>query len=482
MLAGAAGAEESAPAAGPPPSPADAQKILRVATSGDYAPFSFEASPGGAEALDGFDVEVARLFARDRGYRMEVVRFRWPDLSKELAAGSFDVAMSGVTVRPERSIAGRLSVPVAATQAVAITWKGSGVPTLADLDRPGRRIAVNAGGHLEKVAHGYFRRADVLPIADNAAVRMALLDRTADAVITDNFEEKVWTASAPDAVRLGTLSDDRKAYLLPAANAELAAELDRWLLAREADGTLAGLRRRYFRNSDGSEVTSGDETIATAEPVAALAAAVRERVALMPLVYEAKKADGKAIEDKAREVAVLDGAVGAVTAEAAAVGRNAPDAEAVRALFDVLIAVGKDVQQKIADTEARQRPGTIRKRPGSAAESQGGAKTAGEPTAAGSATAAEESADTGAAYATAAEDPDAEAVPRRTGPDLARDLRPAIGRITDKIARILVAMTEPVPVRGARSKLEASLASQGVRAERLDEMAEAVSRVSSTRK
>lgn len=463
--------------------PAAAEKVLRVATSGDYAPFSFEKADapsasnppvGGAaptdstaalDGLDGLDVEIARRFAAERGYRLEIVRFRWPDLSKELAAGSFDVAMSGVTVRPERSIAGRLSVPVAATQAVALTWKGSGVTTIPELDRPGRRIAVNAGGHLERVAHQVFRRADVLPIADNAAVRMALLDRTADAVVTDNFEEKVWTVSAPDAVRIGRMSDDRKAYLLPAANAEIAAELDRWLLAKEADGTLASLRRRYIRNSDGSELTGGDELLATAEPVAALAGAVRERLALMPFVYEAKKAEGKPVEDKAQEAAVLDGAVRAVAAEAAAVGAPGPDAETVRELFATLIEIGKDAQNRLADADARKRPGTVTKRSKDDDAEQAG-NAAADP--------AEK-----AQGAEAASRGDGK---RHTGPDLATEIRPAIARIGEKIARILVAMKTPVSKRDARSQLEAALAGQGVRAEKLDELAGAVSRIATRAK
>jgi chorismate mutase len=359
--------------------------------------------------------------------------------------------MSGVTVRPERAISGRLSVPVAATQAVALSWKGSGITSLEELDRTGKKISVNAGGHLEKVTQQFFRRADVMPIADNAAVRMALLDRTADGVVTDNFEEKVWMAGAPDAVHLGSLSNDRKAYLLPADRAELAAELDRWLLAREKDGTLAELRKRYFRNVDGSEVTSGDETLHTAAPVEALAAVVRERVGLMPFVYEAKKRDGKPIEDKVQEAAVLDGAARAVAAEAAAVSVPAPDEQAVRSLVETLIEIGKDVQQRAADSDGRQRPGAIVHRSG-----------APEPE-------TEEDAASGK-------------VVRTTGPDLAKDLRPALARIGEKIARIVVAMDEPVSARSARATLAASLESQGVKSERLDALADAVARLSARRK
>ncbi|MGH7860287.1 MAG: transporter substrate-binding domain-containing protein, partial [Candidatus Binatia bacterium] len=79
--------------------------VLRVGTSGDYPPFS----AGGK----GFDVEVAELLAADLGLRLEWVTFRWPELDERLAAGDFDVAMSGVTWRADRALVGWMTRAVA---------------------------------------------------------------------------------------------------------------------------------------------------------------------------------------------------------------------------------------------------------------------------------------------------------------------------------------------------------------------------------
>lgn len=75
--------------------------MLRVGSSGDYPPCSARTAGG---AWHGFDVEVARAVTRDRGRRLVLVPLRWPDLEAALARGDFDVAMSGVTVRPERLV------------------------------------------------------------------------------------------------------------------------------------------------------------------------------------------------------------------------------------------------------------------------------------------------------------------------------------------------------------------------------------------
>jgi cyclohexadienyl dehydratase len=79
---------------------------LRVGTSGDYAPFS-ERDASAPDGLAGFDVELVRRFAAERGVRPVWVRFRWPELAGDLRAGRFDVAVGGVTVRPERIALGR---------------------------------------------------------------------------------------------------------------------------------------------------------------------------------------------------------------------------------------------------------------------------------------------------------------------------------------------------------------------------------------
>ena len=160
-------------ASGTPAAAEDASR-LRVGISGDYAPFS----SGGTSAPAGFDVEVARAYAENRGVTLEFVSFRWPRLLAGLHGKRFDVAMSGVTVRPERSVAGRFTTPVAETGAVVLVRQPERWDNIEDLNRPDVRIAVNAGGHLERVANATFPRASLIAIPDNAAVRRALLEES----------------------------------------------------------------------------------------------------------------------------------------------------------------------------------------------------------------------------------------------------------------------------------------------------------------
>lgn len=325
-------------AAGPPPAAhaADAGGgTLVVGTSGDYAPFSFtpDGEPGG---LDGFDLALARAYARDAGVALDTVRFRWPGLARGLAERRFDVALSGVTVRPERSVYGRFGVAVAESGAVVLARAGA-ARRLDDLDREGVRVAVNAGGHLERVARARFRAARVEAVRPNDAVPRALAAGEVDAVVTDTLEAPHWEHDLPGVVRLGPFTRDRKAPLWVPEAGERAFALDAWLLAREADGTLARLRQRWL----------GVPGPRTATPLAALVAAVRERLAVMPLVARAKQATRRPVRDAEREARVLEAAQAGAARRAREAGVPALDPARVRVFYRAQIEAAVAVQERV---------------------------------------------------------------------------------------------------------------------------------------
>ena len=329
-------------------SPSAAQHIpsLRIGVSGDYPPFSF-AMEGDPMEIQGFDAAVARAFATDRHQELVMVRFRWPELLSDLTADRFDVAMSGITIRPERSLAGIFSVPVMASGAVVLVREDGGFADLAALDHPSARIAVNQGGHLERVTRAHFPRAAVTAIPENAAVRGALLDGSADAVVTDTLEAPIWLEGSEGMVQLGPFTRDQKAYLVHPDRTELATSLDAWLLDRESDGTLAALRQRYLGHGDSPR---------TAEPVSALLAAVGERLDLMPLVAEAKRATGTPVAVPERERHVIDAAL-AATREAARDANLEPlSDQKVRSFFEAQITAAKEIQRATLAGPAGEAP------------------------------------------------------------------------------------------------------------------------------
>jgi cyclohexadienyl dehydratase len=305
--------------------------VLRVATSGDYQPFSFHDAEG---ILTGFDIEVARRLAADLGRRVEIVPFRWPELGTLFdapeASRTVDVAMSGVTMRPDRAIHGVFTRPYAVTGAVAVIRRidrRRRFRRVEDLDRASVRVAVNAGGHLEQVARRRFAQAQIITVADNRSLPDLLAHGAADAVVSEEIEARTWPAER--VAVLGPFTRDRKAYLVARGAADLTRQVNNWLAARETDGWLNEARQRWL----------GARTVwmphdATIE---ALVAAMGQRLQLMPVVAAVKRRAGLPIEDPAQEARVLEH----VRAAATDAGLNADD---VAALFRVQIEAAKSVE------------------------------------------------------------------------------------------------------------------------------------------
>ena len=280
--------------------------MLRIGTSGDYPPFSRDG--------EGFDVEVARRMAHDLGFEIAWVPFRWPELAARLAAGDFDVAMSGVTWRPDRAVLGWMSSPVA-----------SGGPCVLGAADP-TRLGVNRGGVLERFARARFPRAQIDAVDGNADLGGLLARGEVDAIVTDSFEAPLLTKQR--ALReLRPICEpalDRKVYwVAPRRAAELGPRIDWWLARHEEE--VDALRARWLGGS--APRTELDDMLDL----------LARRLAMMPSVARWKRAHGAAIEDPAREARVV------AAAREAAVASGLEPAP-IEALFRLQIALASRVQ------------------------------------------------------------------------------------------------------------------------------------------
>lgn len=267
---------------------------LRIGFSGDYLPFAGRDARGRAIGLD---AELAHRLGADLGRRVQLVDFEWEHLLRDLRGGRFDLVASGVTMRPERAIFGRFSRPYALTGAVALIRREDRprLDSLRALDRAGVRVAVHAGGHLERVARRLFSRAAVTAVADNASLPGRLLDGRVDAVLTDSAEARQWMRAELYAV--GPFTQDHKALLLPRSAQALAEQIDDWLVARERDGWLDARRVHWL-----GDRASIDFDAMTRQAVAAL---IELRLELMPAIAAAKLTMGKPLRDEEQERRVL---------------------------------------------------------------------------------------------------------------------------------------------------------------------------------
>ena len=228
-------------------------RILRIATTGDYAPFSLEA--GGS--LTGADIEQASELAAHLGARPVFVRTTWPGLLDDLRAGRFDVALSGIGFTTERAALGAYSVAYheGGKTLLARCDERDRFDKPADLDRAGNRVIVNPGGTNERYVREHVQHAQVIVHPDNRGVFAEIAAGRADVMVTDDVEAELQARRWPGRLCRtypGTLTAGDKRILM-ARDPALNAAVDTWLRQSIAAGAPArALERAMQEYVDGA--------------------------------------------------------------------------------------------------------------------------------------------------------------------------------------------------------------------------------------
>jgi cyclohexadienyl dehydratase len=220
--------------------------MLRVGTTGDYAPFSLEANG----TLSGSDIDLAQKLAEQLHVRPVFVHTTWSSMLDDLGRGAFDLSMGGVSITPAREAQGAFSVPYAsggktilARCADARKFHGG----LASVDRPKVRVIVNPGGTNEQYVRSSVHHAQIVVFPDNRTIFDELRAGHADVMITDDVEAELQSHNHPGLCRAfpGTLTHADKAILMP-RDADLVKAVNDWLTPAIAAGEPARVLGSYL--------------------------------------------------------------------------------------------------------------------------------------------------------------------------------------------------------------------------------------------
>jgi polar amino acid transport system substrate-binding protein len=115
--------------------------VLTVGTALPYAPFEY----GPSDDLKGFDVEIMdEIASRIGGLETEWVNSPFDTIFTDLAAGQFDVVISGATITPEREEQVNFSDPYFLSLQALVVQGDSGISSFDDLGE-GDSVSVQSG-------------------------------------------------------------------------------------------------------------------------------------------------------------------------------------------------------------------------------------------------------------------------------------------------------------------------------------------------
>ena len=221
---------------------------LRIGTTGDYAPFSY--ATDGTD-FSGIDIDLGIDLARTLGVTPVFVRTSWPMLMSDLAAGLFDVGMSGISIIPERQQFAYFSASyhVGGKSPITLCSRVEEFDSLEKINQPGIRVIVNPGGTNEKFLDATLNQVTKILYADNRTIFDAILAGTADVMVTDLIEVRLQVnrhqqlcSAMPDT----TLTYQEKGYLMP-RDPSLRDSVNQWLENARSQKLLEKVFARHLR-------------------------------------------------------------------------------------------------------------------------------------------------------------------------------------------------------------------------------------------
>jgi len=212
------------------------------------APY-IEADPQDPSRVQGFDVDIAELIAKELGRPAQFIQTAYASLDQSAARGDFDIALNGLEDTPARHATLAVTVPYYEFSEV-LTVRAQDAQRFRSLeDLRGLRVATLGGTTAYELLLVAEREHGVVPISydDDVHPYEDLLHNRVDAVLLDNviaersMRRMAGLVTQPEAIAVG-----HYVGILGPAQRQLRDRIDIILRAAMADGRLEAILRRWL--------------------------------------------------------------------------------------------------------------------------------------------------------------------------------------------------------------------------------------------
>lgn len=230
----------------------EAQRTLRVGSLTVYPPFEFVDSATGR--YEGFDMDLIRELGRREGYDIKIVSMSLDGLVPALISGNVDVAVSALTITPERAAKVDFTKPYINAGLTVMTTRDNApkIKSLKDLEGKCLCAEIGSSGAL------FMKRIPNATIRTFNSAADAFLELNKNgcyAMLNDGPVNKYFLRQpASRSMNLVALdwvvSDDQYGFAVQKGNKQLLDMLDRSLDEMKKDGTYDRIYDKWFGDSE----------------------------------------------------------------------------------------------------------------------------------------------------------------------------------------------------------------------------------------
>lgn len=222
---------------------------LLVGATGDYRPLSYLETD--SNKYWGFDVDLAKIIAKNLGVEIQFVPTSWPTLTEDTEKGElFDMAMCGITITDKRKETMLMTQGYLANGKTILCRKehAKRFVSLEAINQPDVRVMVNPGGLNEKFANENLPDAQIIVHQKNEEIPALVAEGKADIMITEIVEASYYTQTDQ---RLAAPLIDKPfnhsmmGVLMRKGNDDLLQRVDNIIESTKKDGTLKQLHKKY---------------------------------------------------------------------------------------------------------------------------------------------------------------------------------------------------------------------------------------------
>lgn len=197
----------------------------------------------------GIGVDLAKALAAYLHKDLVVRNTQFTGLIPALKTGKLDLVISSMTVTEERARSIDFSDPYISTGICLLAAAPSDIQSIADVDKPGRKVVVRTGTTGAFYARDHFKSATVLPIKEEAACVLEVAQGKADCFIYDQLSIYQFSLQNPKTTRaiLEAFQHESWAIGIRKGNDQLRQQVNAFIADFKARKGMEALGDKYIK-------------------------------------------------------------------------------------------------------------------------------------------------------------------------------------------------------------------------------------------